>query len=112
MIRYLCRRVGHGLLMLFGVSIFLFLLFQAAPGDFHERDEVELTVIAGDHDQPRAQYGLEQSLPMRYWQWLKSSARGDFGYSFAYNAPRASTPLWPRARNTLLLSVPALLFHG
>ena len=34
MIRYLARRAGHGLLMLFGVSILLFLLFQAAPGDF------------------------------------------------------------------------------
>ena len=34
MIRYLARRAGHGLLMLFGVSILMFLLFQAAPGDF------------------------------------------------------------------------------
>jgi peptide/nickel transport system permease protein len=58
--------------------------------------------------QLRAQYGLDQPLPVRYWQWIKSSAKGDFGYSFAYNTP-ASTLLWPRARNTLLLSVPALL---
>ena len=35
MIRYLARRAGHGLLLLFAVSILLFLLFQAAPGDFH-----------------------------------------------------------------------------
>jgi len=34
MIRYLARRAGHGLLMLVGISILLFLLFQAAPGDF------------------------------------------------------------------------------
>ena len=56
----------------------------------------------------RAQYGLDQSLPIRYWQWAKSSVRGDFGYSFSYNAPAANL-LWPRARNTLLLSVPALM---
>ena len=65
-------------------------------------------IFAGDDGQLRAQYGLDQPLPVRYWQWLKSSARGEFGYSFAYNTP-ASTLLWPRARNTLLLSVPALL---
>ena len=34
MIRYLARRAAHGLLMLFGVSILMFLLFQTAPGDF------------------------------------------------------------------------------
>ena len=108
MIRYLCRRAGHGLLMLFGVSILLFLLFQAAPGDFLSDARVNSQISAETLAQLRVQYGLDQSLPVRYWQWLKSSARGDFGYSFAYNTP-ASTLLLPRARNTLLLSIPALL---
>jgi peptide/nickel transport system permease protein len=40
--------------------------------------------------------------------WLGSVAKGDFGYSFAYNVP-ASALLWPRVRNTLVLTVPALL---
>ncbi len=108
MIRYLGRRAGHGLLMLFGVSILLFLLFQAAPGDFLSDARVNSQISAETLAQLRVQYGLDQPLPVRYWQWLKSSAKGEFGYSFAYNTP-ASTLLWPRARNTLLLSVPALL---
>ena len=108
MIRYLGRRAGHGLLMLFGVSILLFLLFQAAPGDFLSDARVNSQISVETLAQLRAQYGLDQPLPVRYWQWLKSSAKGEFGYSFAYNTP-ASTLLWPRARNTLLLSVPALL---
>ena len=108
MIRYLGRRVGHGLLMLFGVSVLLFLLFQAAPGDFLSDARVSSQISAETLANLRAQYGLDQPLPVRYWQWLKSSAKGEFGYSFAYNTP-ASTLLWPRARNTLLLSVPALL---
>ena len=108
MIRYLGRRAGHALLMLFGVSILLFLLFQAAPGDFLSDARVNSQISAETLAQLRVQYGLDQSLPVRYWQWLKSSARGDFGYSFAYNTP-ASTLLLPRARNTLLLSIPALL---
>ncbi len=108
MIRYLGRRAGHALLMLFGVSILLFLLFQAAPGDFLSDARVNSQISAETLAQLRVQYGLDQSLPVRYWQWLKSSARGDFGYSFAYNTP-ASTLLLPRARNTLLLSIPALM---
>ena len=108
MIRYVLRRLGHGLLMLFGISIFLFILLQAAPGDYLSdlrlNSQISAETIAG----LRAQYGLDQPLPVRYWKWVKSSAKGEFGYSFAYNVP-ASTLLWPRARNTLLLSLPAVL---
>ncbi|HLK08930.1 MAG TPA: ABC transporter permease [Candidatus Angelobacter sp.] len=108
MIRYLARRAAHGLLMLFGVSVLMFLLFQTAPGDFLSEIKVSTQISPETIATLRAQYGLDQPLPVRYWQWLKSSARGDFGYSFAYNTP-ASTLLLPRARNTLLLSIPALL---
>jgi peptide/nickel transport system permease protein len=108
MIRYLARRAAHGLLMLFGVSILLFLLFQAAPGDFLSDARVNPQISAETLANLRFQYGLDKPLPVRYWQWLKSSAQGDFGYSFAYNTP-VSALLLPRARNTLLLSIPALL---
>src|SRR5215470_15404993 len=108
MIHYIARRIGHGIVMLFGVSLLLFILLQAAPGEFVSdlrlNSQISAETIAG----LRAQYGLDQPLPVRYWKWVKSSARGDFGYSFAYNTP-ASTLLWPRARNTLLLTVPAVL---
>ena len=98
MIRYLCRRAGHGLLMLFGVSILLFLLFQAAPGDFLSDARVNSQISAETLAQLRVQYGLDQPLPVRYWQWLKSSARGEFGYSFAYNTPASTLLLAARAQ--------------
>jgi peptide/nickel transport system permease protein len=108
MILYIARRLGHGLLLLFGVSILLFVLLQAAPGEFlgdlRLNSQISEETVAG----LRAQYGLDQPLPVRYWKWLKSSAMGEFGYSFAYNTPAAKL-LWPRARNTLLLSFPAVL---
>jgi len=37
--------------------------------------------------------------------WLQSIARGELGFSVAYNSP-VGPLLWPRARNTLLLTVP------
>ncbi|MGH9568689.1 MAG: ABC transporter permease, partial [Candidatus Angelobacter sp.] len=39
---------------------------------------------------------------------LKSAGKGELGYSFAYNLP-VSGLLWPRVRNTLMLTIPALL---
>jgi peptide/nickel transport system permease protein len=108
MIRYLARRAGHGLLLLFGVSILLFLLFQAAPGDFLSEIRLNPQISPETVAHLRTQYGLDQPLPVRYWKWVKSSAQGEFGYSFAYNTPAAPL-LWPRARNTLLLSLPALI---
>jgi peptide/nickel transport system permease protein len=108
MIRYLLRRMANGVLMLFGVSILLFILLQAAPGDYLSDLRLNAQISPETVTALRAQYGLDQPLPVRYWKWVKSAAHGDFGYSFAYNVP-ASTLLWPRARNTLLLSLPAVL---
>jgi peptide/nickel transport system permease protein len=54
----------------------------------------------------RDRYGLNQSLPEKYGHWLQSIARGEMGFSVAYNRP-VGPLLWPRVRNTLLLTVPA-----
>lgn len=108
MIVYLLRRLGSSVLLLFGVSVLLFVLQQAAPGEFFTEARVNSQLSEETLKALRAQYGLDQPLPVRYVRWLSSAARGEFGYSFAYNVP-ASRLLAPRVRNTLLLTVPALL---
>lgn len=108
MIRFLLRRFGHALLLLLGVSILLFILMQASPGDFLSEAQLSGRVSPESMHALRVQYGMDQSLPVRYVRWVQSAVSGDFGYSFAYNMP-ASRLLLPRARNTLLLTIPALL---
>jgi len=108
MTRYVLRRLGHGLLLLFGVSLLLFVLQQAAPGEFFTEMRLNPQISEKTLQALRAQYGLDQPLPVRYARWAGSAARGDFGYSFAYDLPVARI-LWPRVRNTLLLTLPALL---
>jgi peptide/nickel transport system permease protein len=108
MTRYLMRRLGHALLLLWGVSTLLFVLLQAAPGEFFSDMRLNPQISAETVAGLRAQYGLDQPLPVRYFRWIGSVARGEFGYSFAYNIP-VSTLLAPRIRNTLLLTVPALV---
>jgi peptide/nickel transport system permease protein len=101
--RFLLGRLMRSGFLLVGVSLLSFLLLQLAPGDFF--DEMKLNpqispqTIAG----LRTQFGLDRSLPVRYGLWLQSAARGDFGYSFAYNSPVAPL-LKTRVRNTALLA--------
>ena len=57
----------------------------------------------------RAHHGLDQSPPVRYFNWLSSVIRGEWGYSFAYNSPAAPI-LQVRARNTLFLTGTSTLF--
>lgn len=106
--KYLGLRLLHSVLLLWGVSLLAFLFVAAAPGDFADalklNPQVSETTIAAT----RARYGLDKSFPIRYVRWIGNVARGDLGYSFAYDAPVASL-IWTRARNTLFLTIIATL---
>ncbi|HKW75660.1 MAG TPA: ABC transporter permease [Terriglobales bacterium] len=108
MIRYLTRRLAHGVLLLAGVSVLLFAMQEAAPGDFFLGMRLNPEISEQTLQGLRTQYGLDRSLPQRYVLWIRSAVRGDLGPSFAYDLP-VTQLLWPRIRNTLLLSVPALV---
>src|SRR5215510_9345451 len=108
MIRYLLRRAGRAVFLLAAVSLLLFLLLQAAPGEFLSDMRLNPQISEQTLAVLRAEYGLDQPLSTRYLRWLHSLVRGEMGYSFAYNLP-ASELLWPRVYNTLLLTIPALI---
>ena len=104
--RYLCWRMVHGLLVLVGVSVLSFVFAALAPGDFLSEMKLDPRISPATVAALRDRYGLDLPLPLKYAQWLRSVRRGELGFSFAYNSPVA-TLLWPRARNTLLLTVTA-----
>jgi peptide/nickel transport system permease protein len=103
-IRYLASRLGHGVLVLIGVSVLAFAFTALAPGDFLDEMKLDPRISADTVAALRDRYGMDQPLPLRYFRWLRSVVRGELGFSFAYNAPVASL-LWPRLRNTLVLTV-------
>lgn len=80
MIAYLSRRVVEGALTIVGLSLLVFLSLHLAPGDpasliaGNQAREEELAVI-------RRQYGLDDPLPIQYWNWVTRIVRGDFGVS-------------------------------
>ncbi len=104
--RYLARRLGHGILVLAGVSLLAFAFTALAPGDFLNDMRLDPRISAETVAALRDRYGMDQPLPLKYLRWLRSVVGGDLGFSFAYNAPVAAL-LWPRLRNTLVLTVTA-----
>jgi peptide/nickel transport system permease protein len=108
-VRYLAARLFQALFLLFGVSLLSFIFLALAPGNFFDEMRLNPQISQETVARLRADYGMDQSLPVRYGRWLASVARGDLGYSFAYGTPVAPL-LWVRARNTLLLAGSSLFF--
>ena len=106
-LRFVLRRLAYGALITLGVSFLTFTMLELAPGEFFDDLKLDATVGAGTIATLRAEHGLTASAPIRYVRWLGDVARGDFGLSLAHRAPVAPL-LWERARNTLILTVPAL----
>jgi peptide/nickel transport system permease protein len=104
--KYAARRLLHGLCLLAAVSLLSFLFADLAPGDFFSEMRLDPGVTAGTIDALRARHGLNRPMPVRYAVWLGSMARGEFGYSLAYNS--AVGPLLrQRIPDTLLLTATA-----
>ena len=106
--KYAARRLLHSVLLLAAVSLFSFLFADLAPGDFFSEMRLEPGVTSGAVDALRARHGLDRPLPLRYAAWLGSVARGEFGYSLAYNSA-VGPHLRQRIPGTLLLTVTATL---
>jgi peptide/nickel transport system permease protein len=96
----------HSLILLGGVSVLSFLFADLAPGDFFSEMRLERGVTAETVEALRAQRGLDRPLPVRYAAWLGSMARGEFGYSLAYNSA-VGPLLGQRIPGTLLLTASA-----
>ncbi|HEY2548248.1 MAG TPA: ABC transporter permease [Candidatus Acidoferrum sp.] len=106
--RYLLRRALHAAFLLFGVSLLTFLFSALTPGSYFDEMRLNPQIAPATILALRAQYQLDRPLPVRYLHWLTAVAHGELGFSFAYNSPVAPL-LWTRARNTLLLTVTAML---
>jgi peptide/nickel transport system permease protein len=101
-------RVLHGLVLLFGVSVLTFALLSAAPGNLFDELKLNPQISPETVTALKAEYGIDRPWLTRYAYWTSSALRGDFGYSLSYRCPVGKL-LWPRVRNTLLLTVLATL---
>jgi peptide/nickel transport system permease protein len=86
MSRFILRRVGQAVVVLFIVSILVFSMMRWIPGD-------PIVVMLGDEYSPEAhqrlekQLGLDQPVVVQYLIWIRNMFRGDFGFSYINHTP-------------------------
>src|SRR6202011_4722081 len=82
MSKYLLRRVLIMIPVLAGISLVLFTVLALAPGDPFEELATNPNVPPEVRMNLRAQFGLDDPIPVRYLRWFSSMIQGDWGYSF------------------------------
>ncbi len=114
MIRYIFGRLMVAIPTLAIISIVIFAIIQAPPGDYLETYMAELSA-QGEAVDPakieflRHNYGLDQPIYIQYLKWIGGFLKGDLGYSFAYNLPVAEV-VGDRLWLTVLVSFASILF--
>lgn len=79
--KYLLKRVGQTLIVLFITSIISFSLIHLIPGDpVYAMLGTEITPER--HDQVYEEMNLNAPLPKQYVDWITKFVRGDMGYSY------------------------------
>lgn len=106
MARFLLRRVGQGLGVLWAVTTLTFVLVHAAPGGPAVLADPKLTPV--ERQAIERDLGLDRPVVEQYLRWHADLLRGDLGRSFLYQTPTLPTVL-DRLPNTLLLVGVALL---
>ena len=103
MLRFLVRRLLFGVLVLWLISVAVFVLFFVAPHDpartIAGRQSTAETVALVRH-----RLGLDQPVLTQYGHFLARLAHGDLGYSY-YNSEPVRSLIWARLPVTLSLTL-------
>ena len=86
MTSYLAQRLAGTVPVLMLISLLVFLLIHAAPGDptlMLLGEETNAAEVA----RAKERWGLDQPLYVQYLKFVKSAVSGDFGRSFKYTEP-------------------------
>jgi peptide/nickel transport system permease protein len=107
-LRMVSKRLLQGALTLLLLSIFIFLLTQALPGNV-------ITAVLGRSAAPaeihvlEAQLHLNRSVPEQYWSWLHGVVTGNMGRSLVSNEPVWAMLRTPIVNSAFLVLVTAAI---
>jgi len=107
--RQFFNRLLDLLIVLFGVSIIVFLIIRLIPGDavaimLGANTEITDVGLA----ELKARLGLDQPMIVQYWHWIGNAVTGDFGESIWTGRPVISeiaANMWPTIELTLLATL-------
>ena len=107
MLTAILRRIGLSLLILFLVSVLVFLATEVLPGDaldvFLTADDL-MTMEPEQIEALRRDFGLDKPAVWRFVQWLSGAVIGDFGVTFI-DKTSVSEVIWDPLLNSLLLGL-------
>jgi peptide/nickel transport system permease protein len=108
---YIARRVFFLIPLLFGLSVVMFTLIYAAPGD-------PVTAMMGERaasnpqyvELRKAQLHLDDPVPVQYAYWVGHLLKGDFGKAYTFNRTPVLELIGQRLWSTVQLQAIALFF--
>ena len=111
---YVLRRLLGMIPTLAVISVLVFIVIQLPEGDIVTSTVGQLEATGVDMSDDRieslrAQYNLDQPLPIQYLYWIGNFITGDMGFSYLYAQP-VNELVWERLGYTLLISIGALIF--
>ncbi len=105
--RYILKRIGQSIIVLFIVTVLVFLVMHMIPGD-------PVAIYLGETATPEQiefytkEFGLDQPLYIQYLRWLGGLFQGEMGRSISFSMD--VTQLLPkRILTTLSVTVPAFI---
>jgi peptide/nickel transport system permease protein len=107
LIQYISRRLFHLVIILFGVSVLVFLMLRLIPGD---PAHLLLGEFASPAEVARIQekLGLQSSYPHQYFIYVRNLLRGDLGVSI-HSGQAVAEEIRVRFLATIELSIAAML---
>ena len=114
MFRYFVQRLLVMIPTLIVISIAIFAIIQAPPGDFLESYMAELQSRGESMDPAKIEflrrtYGLDLPFYMQYLKWAGGLLQGDLGYSFENSEP-VNVVIGDRLTLTVVVSLASILF--
>ena len=104
--RYVLKRVLLGMITIVGVSMIVFVVARLS-GDV-ARLYAPANATAEQLEMIRARFGLDKSIPVQYFLFVKGALRGDFGTSVTFGRPAMEIVL-KRLPATLQLGLAAFV---
>jgi len=87
MLRYAIKRILLMIPVIIGVSFLIYFIMDLAPGDIVSVTHGETSLTEEQMEELRASYGLNQSVFVRYFNYMEGFVRGDLGTSFITGKP-------------------------
>jgi peptide/nickel transport system permease protein len=103
---YLLRRLYHSFIVIFGITLIIFIITHMIGDPVVLLLSPEAT--QADRDELQRQLGLDRPLPVQYMVFLKDAVRGNFGTSFRHQMPALELVL-QHLPATLELTVAAMI---